>query len=263
MSRTFTRPPPRASNSLADQVGDRPAATIANLRDQAIIGALRYADASVDAVIALRVEDYYSVGDRRWLRIVQNGIERQHLVHVKLEYLIDKYLSASGITDAPHTFLFRSTLSGTGKISGRPVHRYHVAKLARQIVNLASVRLTADNAEQLLHGIKSSTRENLRDRAIIGMMLYVSATPREIATFRTSHYLDNGEWCCIKLARSRIVEVPKALHSLLRDYVRAEKPPKDGLLFRVDRARGMTAANIEKMIRRRLYKVGGRSKPVG
>src|SRR6266576_3237877 len=128
MARTFTRPPRRALNSLADQVADRPEATIANLRDQAIIGALRYADASLDAVIALRVEDYYSVGNRRWLRIVEDGIERHQLVNVNLEYLVDKYLLASGIEGDLRAPLFRSTLSGSGKISGQPIRRHHVSK---------------------------------------------------------------------------------------------------------------------------------------
>ena len=239
----------------SDQLASRPTPTIAKLRDQAIIGVLRYANAPVDAIIALRVEDYYPIGNRRWFRTVQNGIERHELIDVKLEHLIDKYLLASGIENELHTPLFRATLSGSGKVSSRPVHRFYVAKLARQITNLRSVHLTLDNAEHLLDKIRPTSRENIRDRAIIGMMLHVSATPREIAAFRTSDYLDNGDWCCIKLARSRIVEVPKALHVLLRDYVRVENPPQDTLLFRVDRSRGMTAANIEKMIRRWLNEI--------
>jgi site-specific recombinase XerD len=202
------------------------------------------------------VKDYYSVGNRRWLCILKDGyIERQELVNAELEYLIDRYVFLSDIAQDLNTPLFRSTLRGTGKISTRPVHRYYVAKLARQVSNLNSLRLTRNTAEQLLQKIKPNTTENLRDRTIIGMLLYASATPSEIAGIRTSNYLDNGEWCCIKLARSRIVEVPEALRTLLRDYVRAENPPADGLLFRVDRTRGMTAANVGKMIQRRLNEI--------
>src|SRR5436305_14174078 len=109
------------------QLHDRPAPTLAKLRDQAIIGVLRYANAPVDAIIALRVEDYYPIGNRRWFRTVQNGIERHELIDLKLEYLIDKYLLASGIESELHTPLFRATLSGSGKVSSRPVHRYYVA----------------------------------------------------------------------------------------------------------------------------------------
>jgi hypothetical protein len=246
-------PQGRANSLPIDLLTDSPAPTIANLRDRAILGALEYV--STSAITVLRVKDYYSLDNRRWLRIVLDGIERRCLVDVKLEGLIEAYLLASGIKDDLETPLFRSTISGSGKVSIRPVHRHHVTKLARRIVNLKSVSLTTANAKHLLNEIKSTNRENIRDRAIIGMMVYISATPREVAVFRTSDYLENGEWCCVKLARSRIVEVPKALHVLLRDCVRAENPQEDALLFRVDRSRGMTAGNIETMIRRRLKEV--------
>lgn len=252
MSERFSDAPARGLPDRSNQLRDRPAQTIAKLRDAAIIGVLKHADPSINAVIALRVQDYYSVGNRRWLRVVKDGIERQQLVDVKLECLIDKYLLASDIVGELSTPLFRSTLSGSGRASNRSVHRYHVARLARQIRNLKSARLTPDTAELLINAIKPISKENLRDRAIIGLMLYVSATPREIATFRAAHYLDNGQWCCIKLSRSRILEVPDPLRTLLRDYVRAENPQEDSLLFRVNRSRGMTATNVEQMIRRRL-----------
>jgi integrase len=252
MSKTFAGSLAQHKNRRPYRLVDQPALTLATIRDRAIVGILRYADASIDAVIALRVEDYYSIDSRRWLRIVQDGIERHQLVDAQLEDLIDKYLLESGIEKEPRSSLFRSTLSGNGKISSRSVHRYHVAKLARQVSNLRSVQLTPDSAGFILNNIRPTTRENVRDRAIIGLILYAVASPREIAAIRKSNYLDNGNWCCIKLARSRIIEVPKALCELLREYVRAEDPPEDGLLFRVDRTRGMTASGIEKMIRRRL-----------
>jgi hypothetical protein len=52
----------------------------------------------------------------------------------------------------------------------------------------------------------------------------------------------------------RIAEVPKPLSELLHCYLRVEDPPveKDAQLFWVDRSRGMTAGNIEKMIQCRL-----------
>jgi site-specific recombinase XerD len=245
----FTKPARRFNTPLELLPEDhRP--TIAHLRDRAIVGALEYVSASV--IVGLQVKDYYSVGTRRWLRIVRDGIERQCLIGVEVELLMDAYLEASGIKNDLQTPLFRSTISGSGQVSIRSVHRYHVAKLARRALNLKSIYLTKSNAEHLLNNIKPNSRENLRDRAIIGMLIYVSASPREIAKFRTSDLLENGEWCCIKLARARIVEVPKPLHVLLRDYVRAEQSPEDALLFRVDRSRAMSASNIENMIQRRL-----------
>jgi site-specific recombinase XerD len=261
MSMMFTDFAARGVHRQAHRLLDRsPAPTIANLRDRAIIGMLWHADASVDGVIAVKVKDYYRLNERRWLRLVDDGTERHVLVSAKLEALIDEYLTASGIADALETRLFRSTLSGNGKISARSILRRYVVKLGRNITNLRSVNLSAENAEALIKGIPPVNAVNLRDRAIIGMMVYGSASPKEIAAFRSNDYLDNNEWCCIKLGRSRIVEVPRALHTLMRDYWRAATPDQHALLFGVDRSRSMTPANIEKMIRRRLNDMGAAPK---
>src|SRR5690349_20140061 len=98
MSRTFAESPAHVARGAADRIADT-SRSIATLRDRAIIGTIRYANASVDAVAALRVKDYYIVGDRRWLRVFQDGVERHYLVDAKLESLIDNYLLAAGIQD--------------------------------------------------------------------------------------------------------------------------------------------------------------------
>jgi integrase len=242
----------------APQPVDRqPSPTIANLRDRAIVGMLWHANATPDAAIAAKVRDYYKLSGRRWLRLKENGAERTFLVPAQLEMLLDEYLTASDIADELNTPLFRSTLSGTGKISTRTVPRHHVVKLSRNIDNLRSVSLSTANAEAVISSIRPGDPVNLRDRAIIGMMVYAGATPKEIAAIRTYDYLANNEWCCIKLGRSRLVEVPKPLHLLMREYLRAATPEEHAPLFRVDRSRSMTPANIQRMIRRRLTELDG------
>src|SRR4029077_19717860 len=166
--------------------------------------------------------------------------------------LLEEYLTESGIEAQSEAPLFRSTLSGTGKISTRTVLRRHVVKLGRNITNLQSVALTAENAEPLIRKIPVADPINLRDRAIIGMMVYAGASPREIAAIRAYDYLANNEWCCIKLGRSRIVEVPKPLHLLMREYLRTNTPDEHAPLFRANGDRSMTPANIQRMIKRRL-----------
>ena len=236
----------------SQQIGRQPGPTIANLRDRAIVGMLWHANATADAAIAAKVRDYYKLSGRRWLRLKENGAERTFLVPTQLEMLLDEYLSASDIADQLDTPLFRSTLSGTGKISTRSVPRQHIVKLGRNIENLRSVNLSTANAEAVISSIRPGDPINLRDRAIIGMMVYAGATPKEIAAIRTYDYLANNEWCCIKLGRSRLVEVPKPLHLLMREYLRAAVPDEHAPLFRVDRSRSMTPANIQRMIERRL-----------
>lgn len=95
--------------------------SIVGLRDSAIIGVMGYALASVDAVLRLRVRDYYFVGDRRWIRLVEKGVERHEIVDRRLEVDIDQYLAAAQIAGEPRSPLFRTTFNGTLRISPRPV----------------------------------------------------------------------------------------------------------------------------------------------
>ena len=82
MSRTFTRPPIRALNSLADQVADRPAATIAKLRDHAVIGVLRYANAFLMQTTSTALANGRSkIEERlaRWLLLADDRIDGDQL----------------------------------------------------------------------------------------------------------------------------------------------------------------------------------------
>src|SRR5258708_36572295 len=107
--------------------------TIANLRDRAIIGIMGYAQAPVDDVIAMQVRDYYSLGDRRWVRLWENGIERHEIVDRRLEPHIDAYLAVAAIADAPRSPLFRVTFQGSQRLSMRRVTRHHVLSVIKDL----------------------------------------------------------------------------------------------------------------------------------
>jgi hypothetical protein len=90
------------------------------------------AGASVEAVIAMRVADYYTFADRHWLRLNQNGAERHVLVDSRLEPYIDAYLAIAGVVDEPLSPLFRLTVSGRhDRITARQITRQHVLSLIK------------------------------------------------------------------------------------------------------------------------------------
>jgi site-specific recombinase XerD len=89
--------------------------TLTGLRDRALIGVMVYTFARVNAVIGMKVKDYFTQGLRGWVRLHEKG-GKEHAVpcHHTLEKLLDDYLAAARIADDPDGWLFRTTGRKTG-----------------------------------------------------------------------------------------------------------------------------------------------------
>jgi site-specific recombinase XerD len=72
--------------------------TLTGLRDRALIGTMAYTFARVNAVISMKVKDYFTQGRRRWIRLHEKG-GKEHEVpcHHVLEKYHDEYLAAANI----------------------------------------------------------------------------------------------------------------------------------------------------------------------
>ena len=90
--------------------------TLQDLRDRALIGVMVYTFARVNAVINMKVKDYFTQGRRGWVRLHEKG-GKEHEVpcNHRLEELLDEYLAAAGIAGDPNGPLFRSTGRKTGE----------------------------------------------------------------------------------------------------------------------------------------------------
>lgn len=86
------------------------------LRDRALIGVMVYTFARVNAVIGMKVKDYFTQGRRGWVRLHEKG-GKEHEVpcHHMLEKLLDEYLAAAGISGDAEGPLFRTTGRKTGQ----------------------------------------------------------------------------------------------------------------------------------------------------
>ena len=86
------------------------------LRDRALIGVMVYTFARVNAVIGMKVKDYFTQGRRGWVRLHEKG-GKEHEVpcHHTLEKLLDEYIAAAGIAGDPEGPLFRTTGRKTGQ----------------------------------------------------------------------------------------------------------------------------------------------------
>ena len=82
---------------------------LVGLRDRALIAVMTFALARIGAVVGMRVEDYYPVGKRWWVRLHEKGGKRHEMpTHHNLETYLDEYIAAAGIRDEDKGHLFRS-----------------------------------------------------------------------------------------------------------------------------------------------------------
>ncbi len=86
------------------------------LRDRALISVMVCSFARVNAVIGMKVKDYFTQGWRGWVRLHEKG-GKEHEVPCRhmLEKLLDEYIGAAGIAGDAEGPLFRTTGRKTGQ----------------------------------------------------------------------------------------------------------------------------------------------------
>ena len=94
---------------------------VVGLRDRALIGVMVYAFARVSAVVNLKVEDYFPLKKRWWLRLQEKGGKVNEMgCHHKLEQFLDEYITAAGIKDDKRGPLFRRPSAGQRNLPANP-----------------------------------------------------------------------------------------------------------------------------------------------
>ncbi len=130
--------------------------------------------------------------------------------------------------------------------------------------------LTPDQARRVLAGIDISTAVGLRDRAIIGVLVYTAARVGAVAKLKRGDYYPDGRQHCLRLdekgGKSREIPVRHDLEGFVEEYLAAAGITHDAgdtPLFRtaVRRTRqltgsGMTANDVFRMVRRRFAGAG-------
>jgi integrase len=102
---------------------------------------MTFAFTRIGAVVAMRVEDYYPKGKRRWVRLHEKGGKRHEMpAHHNLEQYFDTYIEAieaTGIGEAGKAPLLRSAAGRTGTLTEKPMNRvdaWHI--IQRRAVDL-------------------------------------------------------------------------------------------------------------------------------
>lgn len=102
------------------------------VRDRALIATMVYSFARVGAVVAMRVEDYFSQGRRAWVRLHEKGGKRHEVpCHHKLEEAIDAWIAAAGLKAERKGPLFRTVRKG-GRLATNPLTRIDVLQMIKR-----------------------------------------------------------------------------------------------------------------------------------
>lgn len=116
-------------------------ADVLGLRDRAIIAAMVYSFARVGAMVAMRVEDYFTQGRRGWLRLHEKG-GKLHAVpaHHNLEAYIDAYIEKAGIADDRKGPLFRTANGKTKTLNRLHMRPADVWRMIRRRAKQAGIK---------------------------------------------------------------------------------------------------------------------------
>ena len=108
-----------------------------------------------------------------------------------------------------------------------------------QVVEGKTPEITIEQARRLMRSIDSSTVVGLRDRAIIGILIYTAARVGAVAKLRRGDFYDLGDQHCLRFnekgGKSREIPVRHDLRQNIRDYIEAgrlEYSDKSTPLFR-------------------------------
>ena len=139
-------------------------AHVVGLRDRAFIGVMVYAFARASAVVSLKVEDYFPLQKRWWLRFKEKGGKVNEMgCHHKLEQYLDEYIAAAGIAQDKKGPLFRAAIGRTGKLSEGSISRVDAWYMVRRRARDAGIETAIGNAffpGHRYHGLSGTRRRH-------------------------------------------------------------------------------------------------------
>jgi site-specific recombinase XerD len=120
--------------------------SLVGLRDRALIGAMVYTFARVNAVLKMKVRDYFVQGRRGWVRLHEKG-GKEHEVpcHHNLERFLDAYIAAAGIGENPDAPLFQTAVGRSGKLTGKLLWQQDAYRMIQRRAKAAGIKTRIGN----------------------------------------------------------------------------------------------------------------------
>ena len=124
--------------------------SLVGLRDLALIGAMVYTFARVNAVLKMKVRDFFVQGRRGWVRLHEKG-GKEHEVpcHHNLERYLDEYIAAAGIAEDPDAPLFQTAAGRTGQLTGNALWQQDAYRMIQRRAKAAGITAYLKNSGTL------------------------------------------------------------------------------------------------------------------
>ena len=135
-----------------------------------------------------------------------------------------------------------------------------------EVIEGKTPEISVEQARRLLRSIDTTHVVGLRDKAVIGILIYTAARIGAVSKLRRRDFYDAGDQYCFRFAekggKSREIPARHDLHRFVFDYLEAAglaDGPTETPLFRsaIGRTkrltrRGMTAGDMGRMVKRRM-----------
>ena len=117
------------------------------LRDRALIGLMVYTFARVNAVLSMRVEDYFVQGRRGWVHLHEKGGKLHSLpYHHNLDTYLEAYISAAGFAGDAKGPLFRTAVDRAGdELTTNPMWQQDAYRMIQRRAKAAGIRTRIGN----------------------------------------------------------------------------------------------------------------------
>ncbi|HTT76555.1 MAG TPA: tyrosine-type recombinase/integrase [Candidatus Binataceae bacterium] len=129
-----------------DHQAEPPKPSLVGLRDRALIGVMVYSFARINAVLEMKVSDYFVQGRRGWVRLHEKG-GKEHEVpcHHNLELYLDEYIAAAGIASDQDGPLFRTATGKTGELTHNPMWQQDAYRMIQRRARAAGLKTRIGN----------------------------------------------------------------------------------------------------------------------
>ena len=119
---------------------------LVGLRDRALIAAMVYSFARINAVLEMKVRDYFVQGRRGWVRLHEKG-GKEHEVpcHHNLETYLDEYIVVAGIAGDADGPLFRTAAGKTGELTSNPMWQQDAYRMIQRRAEAVGIKTRIGN----------------------------------------------------------------------------------------------------------------------